>query len=517
MNSSPPVTPTARLAAAAARVGATLGDGDVPVRAAGLGDDVLLDALTQATEARKALDLIMAGLSAEVGRRSTRDRGYSGLAQRQGHRNPTSLVQTITGQSRGDVNKAVRAGDELAQAAGIMPTGGAGAGGAAASGDDGAGDASKPVQPRWLAELRAALSSGRIGAEQFRAIRTGMGEPPVERYPELDRDFLPSAWAQAVGILLDEAQTLPVEELRASARIARDRLDPVGVTLRFEERFEARRFRAWIDENGQHHARIAFDDDAAAWVHTIMSAALRPRRGPRFVEDGSAERTEAAADERTNEQLQYDTLIAVLRAGAAADPAQAFGDRQPGVRILVEASAIAGGDSGAGGDAGGESDGLMRVTGVGHLEDGGQALPGGVVERYLCDAGAVPILRDDHGRPLDLGREQRLFSRRQRIAIAARDGGCLWPGCSAPVSWCEYHHIDHWGEDRGRTDVDDGVPLCRNCHMRLHNQRWRITRERDPGTGDDTYWLHGPPDSGTGRVRDAVPMPSKSPLRHTAA
>ncbi|WZO34752.1 13E12 repeat family protein [Microbacterium sp. LWS13-1.2] len=172
---------------------------------------------------------------------------------------------------------------------------------------------------------------------------------------------------------------------------------------------------------------------------------------------------EAEADDRTNEQLQYDTIIAVLRTGADADPQQAFGDRQPGVRIVVESAAITAIDE----------RGDTRVTGVGHLEDGGHAVPGGVVEARLCDAGAIPVIWDPDGRPLDVGRQLRLFSRKQRIAIAARDGGCVWPSCSAPISQCEYHHIDHWWDHHGRTDVDDGVPLCRNCHLRLrlHNQR----------------------------------------------
>ena len=240
----------------------------------------------------------------------------------------------------------------------------------------------------------------------------------------------------------------------------------------------------------------------------LLQAALRPRRGPRFGGSDAAEKArEVEADDRTNEQLQYDTIIAVLRAGADADPHQAFGDRQPGVRMLVESAAITALDG----------RGEMRVTGVGHLEDGGYALPGGVVEARLCDAGAIPVIWDPNGRPLDVGRELRLFSRKQRIAIAARDGGCVWPSCSAPISQCEYHHIDHWWDQHGRTDVDDGVPLCRNCHLRLHNQRWRITRHRDPASSADRYWLHPPPDPLTGEIGDPVRLRSKSPRRFGAA
>ena len=81
---------------------------------AGLDDDELLGLLADATEARKALELIVAAGSAEVARRPTRDRGYGGLAQKKGHRTSTGLVQQITGMGRGDVTRAVQTGEELA-------------------------------------------------------------------------------------------------------------------------------------------------------------------------------------------------------------------------------------------------------------------------------------------------------------------------------------------------------------------------------------------------------------------
>lgn len=481
-----------RMVDASARVGAAVSD----VVPSTFPDETLLHVLADATEARKALDLIVASLSAEVALRSDRERGHDGLAQRRGHRNAVSLVQNITGQSKADVSRAMRTGEDLA-ATDAEPV----------TGDD-LEAAPAPVAPRWQLLLREALTDGTLTTAQHHAIRAGLGEPPVERYPELAPDFLPEAWANAVEVLLSESGEVPVEDLRAAARIARDRLDPVGVTIRFEERFAARSFRTWIDETGQNHARIVFDDDAAAWVHAILHAALRPRRGPRFVDpSAAADAAVVATDERSNEQVQYDTILAVLRTGAAADPNQSFGDRQPGVRIIVDASAIS---VPVGSD-------VPRVNGVGHIEDGGQAIPSGVVEKYLCDAGSIAVLLDPHGRPLDVGREQRLFGRKQRIAIAVRDGGCIGPSCSAPVSHTEIHHIRQWTRDRGRTDVDDGVPLCRNCHLRLHNLGGTITRERDPQTGLDRYLLHWPPDPSTGRVPAPIALRTRSPRRFEAA
>jgi hypothetical protein len=88
----------------------------------------------------------------------------------------------------------------------------------------------------------------------------------------------------------------------------------------------------------------------------------------------------------------------------------------------------------------------------------------------------VPILFDGDGSALNLGRQQRLFSTNQRTVIAARDGGCLITTCDRPPSWTETHHIDEWDAHHGRTDVADGVSLCRHHHMWIHNTRARIRR-----------------------------------------
>lgn len=486
-----------------------------------LDDRELMAVMAEITAARNALDVLAACAARVIDARSARELGGAGLAQRHGHRNATELLQTLTGQSRREVTRSVKTGGDLLPS--LPPSLGPDGGRSAAA----SGVVPEGAAGEWLDHMSRALRDGTLSHAQFQAIRVGLGEPPVARYPELDPDVLSRAWATAAERLIDEAPHLPVEELRASARIARDRLDPVGVTVRFDERFAARSYRSWIDEHGQRRGRFVFDDDAAAWVDGILHAALRPRRGPRFVDPDAL--VADASDDRSGEQIAYDTLIAVMRTGAAADPAQAFGDRQPGVRIVVEASAPGavggrrvGGDPGGGvpraaDDVGGAWSVETAVRGVGHLEDGGEALPGGVVESYLCDAGAVPVALDGAGRPLDVGRHQRLFTRAQRIAIAVRDGGCVGIGCRAPISQCEMHHIDHWAADRGRTDVDDGVPLCRNHHLGLHNRGEKIVRERDPLTGRDSYWLHAPPDPRTGEVRPPTLLRSRSPRRFDAA
>jgi hypothetical protein len=114
----------------------------------------------------------------------------------------------------------------------------------------------------------------------------------------------------------------------------------------------------------------------------------------------------------------------------------------------------------------------------------------------------VPVTFDRDGQCIDLGREQRLYSALQRIGLAARDGGCRWPGCTSPASWTEAHHINQWARDHGKTDLADGILLCRHHHMLLHNNHWNITR-----TGG-TYWLHPP--TSVDPTRTPRLMPHKS-------
>lgn len=474
----------ARLAAAISRVCAMVGDGDASVAVGRLDDGEVLARLDDVAIARRSLDVITSALTAEVEKRSTREAGYAGLAQKTGHRTGTDLVQHITGQTRADVRRAAAIGRDLAAAVPFEPL-------------DSTTDAS-PSAP-WFDPLTTALADGVLSREQFDVIRRGLGEPPVERYPERAEGVTESFWREAALVLIGEAVEQAVEDLAVAARLARDTLDPIGTQLRFDERFARRSLTLFIDEHGQQIGRVRFDDDAAAWVRTILNASLRPRRGPRFVDSADASDRASDAghgqDNRTNEQLQYDTMMAILRTGAAADPRQAFGDRQPGVRIVTPVSAVA---------RPGEDGASQSPGAVGVYEETGQAIAPGVLETYLCDAATLPVSVDGAGVPLDVGRESRLFTRSQRIALAVRDGGCLW--CGAEPSRCEAHHINHWVEHHGRTDLADGVLLCRNCHMRLHNLGWRILRDAK------SYWLHAPPESGI----DVRRLSPHSPLRFLA-
>ena len=432
--------------------------------------DALVDAVTAASTLMRAaerISIVGAGVAAA---RSGRDAGQDGLAQSRGHRTPAGLMQDISGVSHAEAHRQVRIGLSLLETE--MP-GGPGAASVADAelAPDAGGElealadsATIPSSVPWHAVLSTALLHGLISATQHDTILRALGQP-VD-----DTEDTHEAWSAAAGQLIEDAACRTVEELRIQARTIRDQVDPDGAERRFTERYERRSFRIWTDADGIERGRIDFEDDGAAWIRAIRDSALRPRRGgPRFVDSSEAEKArELTADARTNDQLSYDLLMDVLRAGALADSESVFGTRQAGVRIVqvVDSSGTA----------------VSART-----EDYGSSLPLTSADQRICETGKVTITVDHLGNPLDVGREHRLFTPRQRIALPIRDGGCRWKGCDRPASYCEAHHVDEWHAGKGRTDIDRGILLCRHHHMQLHHNGWRITRD-----GKYDFMLHPP-------------------------
>jgi hypothetical protein len=260
--------------------------------------------------------------------------------------------------------------------------------------------------------------------------------------------------------LIADAESLPPDRLAVHARRLRDDLDRDGVAER-EEQLRQRRYLHLVPQrDGMTRVSGLLDPESAAVVSAAVDAATSPRRGGvRFVDPTQAPRVDEVHDERTVEQIAADALVELVRIGSLAGADQVLGAHRPSVRVHVTAAD------------------LDRRVGSGELE--GQTAPVSIetVERHACATGLVPILFDDDCQPLDVGRDQRLFTARQRIALAARDGGCRFAGCDRPPSWCEAHHIEHWYRDGGRTDVADGVLLCRHHHLLVHNNHWRVIRD----------------------------------------
>jgi len=80
---------------------------------------------------------------------------------------------------------------------------------------------------------------------------------------------------------------------------------------------------------------------------------------------------------------------------------------------------------------------------------------------------------------LDVGREQRLATKRQRRAIHLRQQGrCANRGCHHPIG--EIHHVIDWLYG-GRTNLSNLAGLCRKCHALITMGRLEMTGTFDTG------------------------------------
>jgi len=101
-------------------------------------------------------------------------------------------------------------------------------------------------------------------------------------------------------------------------------------------------------------------------------------------------------------------------------------------------------------------------------------LQDGTTRRLVCDPSIRAVVVDSLGNPIDLGRRARFASEALRRAVNVRDGGCVFPGCTAPSNWCDLHHVVHWA-DGGATAPENLASLCRHHHGVSHRSGWSMS------------------------------------------
>jgi hypothetical protein len=143
----------------------------------------------------------------------------------------------------------------------------------------------------------------------------------------------------------------------------------------------------------------------------------------------------------------------------------------------VEPAAHHGGDSMRVHAVGGDGAAAPAFGSAAHAAPG-DMLWGGLISlsaarRIACCAGIQRVVLDPNGAVLDVGREYRTATPAQFAALIARDGGCAFPGCTRPASWCIAHHIKHWA-DGGETNLDNLVLLCTHHHTVVHHHGWDV-------------------------------------------
>lgn len=122
-------------------------------------------------------------------------------------------------------------------------------------------------------------------------------------------------------------------------------------------------------------------------------------------------------------------------------------------------------------------EGRAMVSDDGRVDLGnGLSIHPRVLQRLSCDSMIqTMVVGHDDERPLDLGRRRRTATRDQKIALRALYPTCQWPdGCGVPSERCQFHHLQHWSRDLGRSDLDNYRPLCGTHHHKVHEGGWSV-------------------------------------------
>ncbi|MFJ4223379.1 DUF222 domain-containing protein [Microbacterium sp. NPDC089695] len=368
---------------------------------------------------QRRLDGLHAEIAAGIARESRPELGSGGLAKQQGFRSPAALIAATTGGSKGDATRLVTVGEATAPRANLL---------------------GQALPARYPAVQRA-LAAGDLSAAAAAVIVALLDRARVKvdivRVGEAERLLV----ERALGMSLDDVRRLVV---RAEAW-----LDPDGVAPR-EQESRSGRSLTMFEREGFLHLTLQTDVAAGApikaAIHAYVAATFRARQDAPAPDAGDA-------DHRTVAMIQADALTALCEHAVSCEA----GDLpSTGATVIVRVSL----------------DDLKTGTGVATIDGTDQPVSISSCRRMAASGGVIPVVLGSAGEILDWGREKRLFTRAQRLALAERDGGCVM--CGLPPQMTKAHHLRWWQRDAGPTDLENGVLLCESCHHRIHDNGWDI-------------------------------------------
>ena len=301
-----------------------------------------------------------------------------------------------------------------------------------------------------------ALKGGRIGMPAASAIITMLDRVSIRA----DR----SESDRAEELLASQAAGLSMDQLAKIIARAEAHLDPDG--LEPKER-DARGDRSLhiFERDGMIHFNGKLDIESGAPVkiaiEAIVTADFRAAR--------DSQGTGSDADLRSVPQRQADALSLLARHVLGCE----HNDLPlAGATMIVRLTL----DDLRSGDGHATIDGINQPVSV------------TTARRMAANGGIIPCVLGERSEILDWGREKRLFTKSQRLALVERDGGCA--NCGLPPGMTRVHHVLWWSRDKGRTDLKNGVLLCESCHHRIHDNGWEIFIEGS--SASDRVWFIPP-------------------------
>ncbi|MGA1838195.1 DUF222 domain-containing protein [Herbiconiux sp. 11R-BC] len=401
---------------------------------AGLRDEELLDVMAAFEAVGRVVSAGQVRVAGEVGVRSRSELGDEGLSRSQNFTSPVKLVASVTGTSARECKARLELGRRLRGA--VLLGGGEG--------------------PAPFPAVGQALDEGILPVETASII--------VSRCAELaERGCAPDEVASAEQTLVDETINchLTADQTAKLAIHLRELLDPDGAEPRDEVHQQLRSLTIAQAGDGMIRGRFALTpEQGGVWLASIQALQSPRVSGPRFLSEDEFVAEAATADTRTQAQKNADTVTELIARATGAPDMPRLNGATTTVNVHISL------------------DDLEAGRGVGWIDGIDEPVPASTVAQLRCSSPMAATLFGDRGAVLYHGKTERLFTAAQNRALAARDGGCVWPDCDRPPSFCETHHADEWvSKDHppGRTDIDNGVLLCHFHHSHLHKSSWKLT------------------------------------------
>ena len=406
-----------------------------------LGDTEAVAVMGALERVGRRVDAARVGSATDVGERSRPGLGHDSLAWRLGCRNPLDLITRVTLVSGREASRRIRLGGFVNNR--VMGT---------------------SYLPPLYPAVAAGLTSGVLGVDAAEVIVTALAQIGHRCAPDDLLTAERALVASATGAITEETVGLPGEGFAFSADLMRGqvqewqaRLDPDG-TAPNESVMEPRSnigfgllreglypLRGGVTPELRGVMNVIFDTHLSASAPAFPSAEEQARIDAGEVIPGA----DRVFDDRKGGEKRADILRGVFESAGRDPKTPRMGGAAPTVMVHVNAADLQG-DTGVGWIDGVEAPVSLRT-----------------VKQAICSGGFQKIIFGENGEILHLGTKERFFTSGQRRALAARDGGCVIPGCPVAANWSEAHHVIAW-QHGGKTDIENGVLLCWLCRYR-HN------------------------------------------------
>ena len=305
--------------------------------------------------------------------------------------------------------------------------------------------------PRWDA-LSEKVTSGRVSVAAATVV--------LRLHQDVSRIADPEQLDEIIAVIVDNIEHLTVKELNRVAAQARAALKPPSELDREDAGRRLGRSLSKIGSTADYtEYRLRLDPEGSAILDAAIDPLARPRPDVEWTGD-------TKDDPRTPAARRADALLELVGRAVAAPQGVTRTSRTKLV-VTMSYEAL-----------------LDQVRGAG-LADNNAVLSPGTVRRLACEAEIVPMVLGSPSQVLDQGFSERYFTTAQRLALARRDHGCSFPGCTIPPQWCDAHHLEHWSRG-GPTDLSNGALLCGRHHTIVHERD--LTAEIGP---HGVTWLLG--------------------------